>query len=137
MALQFRLTERNAWLETLLAATGASALLRIYDATGGVPANVAAGIGSTVLLAEQVCGATFGVVAAGVLTLNAIADDAAANATGTAAYFRMWKADGTTCMYQGTVTVTAGDGDLKFATISFVQNAGIKVTSATITAPGA
>lgn len=131
MALGYIVGMRNAQLDAITTQAGASALLRIYDgsrpATGGT---------ATTLLAELVMNATFAPAAAsGVLTLNAIAADASANATGTATWFRIVKADGTTHVMDGNVGTSGSD--LNFNTVSIVAAASVSVTSFTITAGNA
>lgn len=127
MAIGMAVTLRNSRLDAITTFAGGSALLRIYDgsrpATGGT---------ATTLLAELVCNATFAPAASGaVLTLNAIANDASANATGTATWARLMKSDGTTHVLDCSVG-TAG-ADINFATVAFVAAAVISITSATIT----
>lgn len=118
---------RNARLDAITTFTGGSALLRIYD--GSRPAT---GGAATTLLAELTCNATFAPAAAsGVLTLNAISSDTAANATGTATWARIVKSDGTTIVLDCSVG-TAGT-DIILNTTSLVVNATVAVTSATIT----
>ena len=76
--------------------------IRIYD--GAQPATGDTAIAAQVLLAELRFGATaFPAAVAGVLTANAITADSSANATGTAAWFRTFKSDGTTAVLDGTV----------------------------------
>ncbi len=131
MALQYSVALRNAQQDVIPTTLGASALLRIY--AGSVPANVAASVSGNTLLAELACSATLAPASSGgVLTLNAIADDAAANATGTASFFRLLTS-GATPHIQGTVTATGGGGDMTLATVSLVELAVVEVTSATIT----
>lgn len=65
------------------------------------------------------------------LTLNAITQDSSANATGTAAFFRIYKSDGTTVILQGSVG-TSGQ-DLNLNTLSIVSGGPVAVTSFTIT----
>lgn len=127
MAIGMAVALRNARLDAITTFVGGSALLRIYDgsrpATGGT---------ATTLLAELVCNATFAPSASGgVLTLNAIANDSAANATGTATWARLMKSDGTTHVYDCSVGTSGAD--INFATVAFVANAVISITSATIT----
>ena len=108
--------------------------LRIYDSTGGTgqPATADTAIGSQVLLAELRFGATaFGAGSSGVATANAITQDSAANATGTATWFRTLKSDGTSVVGDGSVGTSGADCNLN--TVSIVLNAVVSVTSMTIT----
>ena len=133
MALQFSTTLRNAMLDAITSAVGASGKLRIYSGTK--PADVASAITGT-LLAELTCNATFAAAASnGVLTLNAITSDSSADATGTATYFRIYKSDGTTAVLQGDVGTSGSDFNLN--TTSLVSGATVACSSFTITAPGA
>lgn len=127
MTLAFSTAVRNARADAITAAAGASALLRIYD--GSRPAT---GGAATTLLAEQVCNATFAPGASGgVLTLNAIANDASANATGTATWFRIVKADGTTHIVDGNVGTSGSD--LNLNTTAIVAGGPVAVSSVVIT----
>jgi len=114
-------------LDAITTRAGASALLRIYDgsrpATGGT---------ATTLLAELTCNATFAPSATGgVLTLNSIAQDASANATGTATWFRIVKSDGTTFVLDGSVGTSGSD--LNLTTTSIVATQPVSITSFVIT----
>ena len=113
-------------LDEITAAAGGSALLRIYDgsrpATGGT---------ATTLLAELTCNATFAPGASsGVLTLNAITQDASANATGTATWFRI-VTSGAAFVLDGNVGTSGSD--LNLTTTSIVATQPVSVTSFTIT----
>jgi hypothetical protein len=135
MALGYPVALRNIRLDAVTTFAGNSGKLRIYDgtrpATGG-------SIGAAVLLAELTYNATFAPAASGgVLTLNAIADDAAADATGIATWFRAVKSDGTTFVMDGSVSVTGGGGDLQLSTNEIVVGIVIAVTSFVITAGNA
>jgi hypothetical protein len=70
-----------------------------------------------------------------VATFNAIAQDSAADATGTAAFFRIFQSDGTTAVIDGDVGTTGSD--LNLNTTSIVAGGPIQITSMTLTAPGA
>ena len=127
MALAYSTTLRNAMLDAITTAAGASALLRIYDgsrpATGGT---------ATTLLAELTCNATFAPSASsGVLTLNSITQDSSANATGTATWFRIVKSDGTTFVMDGSVGTSGSD--LNLTTTSITSGQPVSVTSFVIT----
>ncbi len=130
MALQFTVALRNARLDAITTIAGASGYLRIYSGTPAV--DCAASIGASVLLAELVMNATaFAAAVAGVLTANSIAQDASANASGTATWFRLWKSDGTTAVMQGTVGTSGCD--LNLLTDVLIATQPVSVTSYVIT----
>lgn len=110
--------------------------IRIYSVGSGRPATADTAISDQVLLAELRFGATaFPAANAGVLTANAITKDSAANATGTAAWFRVLKSDGTTALFDGECGTSASD--LNLATLSIVLNAEVTISSMTHTLPKA
>ena len=118
---------RNVMLDAITTRAGNAALLRIYDgtrpATGGTATN---------LLAELVCGTPFAAAAASaVLTLNSITTDASANNTGTATWFRIVKADGTTFVMDGSVGTSGAD--LNLTSTSIVATQPVAVSAFTIT----
>lgn len=128
MALAYEAaTLRTAMVDAITTRAGNAALLRIYD--GARPAT---GGAATTLLAELTCGTPFAVGASnGVLTLGAITQDASANATGTATWFRIVKADGTTHVLDGNVGTSGSD--LNLTTTSIVATQPVSVTSFVIT----
>lgn len=122
-------TAANAACDAM-AALANSGLLRIYD--GSQPATADTAIGAQVLLAELTMNATaFGAAVAGVATANAITSDAAANATGTASWFRLVQSNGTTVICDGTVGTSGCDLNLNSVAIS--SGAAVAVTSFTLT----
>ena len=130
MAFTLIAARKNGMLDTLTAAMGSGAKLKIYDNTGGVPANADAALGSQVLLGTLTFSATpFPAAAAGVLTANAITQDSAADATGTAAFFRI-TTSADVVLAQGTVGTSGAD--LNLNTTSIVLGGPISVTSMTI-----
>lgn len=106
MALNTQISDAaaNAACNALCAlANGGS--LKIY--AGAQPANANTAISGQTLLATLALSATaFANAVAGAATANAITS-ATAVATGTAAWFRVFKSDGTTVVFDGTVG-TAG-----------------------------
>lgn len=88
------LAERNARLERYNTLAGANPIIRAYNGTR--PLNGGAVTGGNTLLAELVGGATFGAVADGLFTANAITRDNEANANGTPTFIRVMRSDGTT-----------------------------------------
>lgn len=115
-----------------------SGKLRIYSGSQPTDANTA--IGAQVLLAELTLGATAfaASVASGsagskvvTATANAITGDSSADNTGTAAWFRVLKSDGTTILFDGTVGTSGCD--LNLATTAITAGVAVNVTSFTIT----
>lgn len=133
MAFQYDTTTRDALADAITSQLGSAALLRIYDGTP--PASVGAALSGNNLLGELVCGSPFAPAASsGVLTANAITQDSAADATGTATFFRILTS-GATPKIQGTAG-TSGT-DLVLNTASIVVGGPIVVSSLTITIGGA
>lgn len=76
---------RNAGVDAITTAVGASGKLRIYSGTQ--PADADTALAGNTLLADLALSATFAAGASnGVLTANAISNDASADATGTASF---------------------------------------------------
>jgi uncharacterized glyoxalase superfamily protein PhnB len=115
-----------------------SGTLKIYAGSQPTDANTA--VGAQTLLATLTFGATaFAASSASgsagsrvvTATANTITGDTSADATGTAAWFRALKSDGTTVVYDGSVGVSGCD--LNVATTAFVAGADIEITSLAIT----
>ena len=127
MALAYNSTLRNAMLDAITTRAGNAALLRIYD--GSRPAT---GGSATTLLAELTCGTPFAAGASGgVLTLGSIMQDASANATGTATWFRIVQSDGSTHVLDGSVGTSGSD--LNLTTTSIVSGQPVSISSFEIT----
>lgn len=112
-------------------------LLRIYSGT--IPADADTALGAQVLLAElTMSDPAFGAAAdanpGGRATASAITGDTSANATGTAAFYRLVDSNGTTIV-QGSVTATGGGGDLQLNSVAIQSGAAVTVTSFTLTMP--
>ena len=132
--LKYSALLRNAKLDAITTQVGTSALIRIYD--GAQPATPETAIGAQVLLAELTgnAGAFAGATAAGVLTANAITNDSSANATGTAAWFRILTS-GATAKIDGTVGT--GTHDMVINNTSIATGQVVSISSLTITAGNA
>lgn len=127
MALGYAEVLRNARLDEITARAGGGALLRLYD--GARPAT---GGAATTLLAQLTCATPFAAAAsAGVLTAGAITQDAAADATGTATWFRLVQSDGTTHVLDGDVGTSGSD--LNLNSVSIVAGGTVDVTSFVVT----
>lgn len=131
MAYAFSRASRSA----ALAAMGArlnNGYLRIYSGTR--PATPDTALSGNTLLAELRFAATaFGAPTAAepdVMTAAAITQDSAADATGTATWFRCLGSDGTTVEFDGSVGTSGSD--LNLNSTSIVANGIVQVTSLTI-----
>lgn len=131
MAVQFSAGVRNARLDAIETTIGASAVLKIR--TGAPPANVAAADSGTVLATLTLPSDWMAAAAAGSKAKSGTWEDASADATGTAAHFRLYASDGTTAHMQGTVTMTGGGGDMTVDNTSFASGQSFTVTAFTLT----
>lgn len=134
MAISLSTTTRNAQMDAITTAVGTSGLLRIFNGTP--PANAGTALSGNTKLAELALSSTFaGASSSGVLTANSITTESAADATGTASFFRLYKSDGTTCVAQGTVSTSGAD--LNLNTTSIVSGGPVAVSSFVLTAGNA
>lgn len=135
MALQFSATVRNAMLDAIETAISTGAVLKIR--TGAVPANVAASDSGTVLATLTLPSDWMAAASGGAKAKSGTWEDTSADASGTAAHFRLYASDGTTCHAQGTVTATGGGGDLTLDSVSITGGQAITITGFTLTAANA
>jgi hypothetical protein len=130
---------------TVIAGVDAVTLLlnsgKIEIFTTAQPTDANTALGAQTLLSTMTFGATAFIspaVASGsagskivTATANTIASDTSAAATGTAAWFRAYKSDGTTVVMDGSVGTSGCD--LNLNTTSIVAGATVSCTSFTIT----
>jgi hypothetical protein len=135
MTLQISVAVRNAMLDTIESTIGTSAVLKIR--TGAQPANCAAVDTGTVLATMSLPSDWMAAANAGSKALNGTWQDASADATGTAAHFRVYASDGTTCHMQGSVTATGAGGDMTLDNTSVAAGQSITISSFTLTAGNA
>ncbi len=101
--------------------------------TGSSPGVDSAATG-TLLATLPLAASAFGTWSAGSATAGAITQDASADATGTAGYFRALNT-GSGAVIDGTVTATGGGGDLELNSVSIVTAASVDITSWVINHP--
>ena len=135
MALQFSTTVRNAWLDTFESTISTLAVLKIR--TGTQPATCATADSGTVLASMSLPSDWMAAASSGSKAKSGTWNDTSADNTGTAAHFRLYASDGTTCHAQGTVTATGGGGDLTLDSVSLTAAQTVTITGFTISAPGA
>ena len=108
-------------------------VIRVYS--GAVPATADAALSGNTQLAELAFGATaFAPAVNGVATANAITQDAAIDASGTATFFRVFQSGGTVVVFQGTVALTGADLNIT-PSVSLIQNGTLSISSLTYTQP--
>ena len=136
MAIQFSVAVRNAMLDAIETTIGVSAVLKIRS--GSAPADCAAADSGTVLATIALAADWAAAASGGTKAWSGVpVSDSSADATGTAAHFRLYASDGTTCGEQGTVTATGGGGDITVDSTSFTAGQTFQITSWTWTAPNA
>ena len=133
MAIQYSTTVNNARLDAIETAIGTSAILRIR--TGSVPATPATADAGTVLATLSLPSDWMAAASSGTKAKSGTWTDASADASGTAAHFRIYASDGTTCHIQGTAG-TSGT-DMILDSVSFTAGQTFTVNSFTITAGNA
>lgn len=131
--LKYSASLKNAQQDAITTAVGSAAKLRFYS--GSQPATPDTALGAQVMLAELICGTPFAAgSSAGVLALGAISNGtgtAGATTGTTSTWFRLFKADGTTAVVDGTVGTTGADINLNNTSIATGQT--VSVTGGTLT----
>lgn len=131
MAIQLSTAVRNARLDAIESTIGASAVLKIRS--GAQPANCAAADSGTVLATLNLPADWMAAASAGGKSLLGSWADSSADATGTAAHYRIYASDGTTCGLQGSVTATGGGGDITLDNTSIAAGQAITITAFALT----
>jgi len=129
MAVQLSVAVRNARLDAIETTIGATAVLKIRS--GSVPADCATADAGTVLATLTLPADWMAAASSGSKAKSGTWQDTSADATGTAAHFRIYDSGGTVCGLQGTVGV--GTGDLQVDSTSFTSGQSFTVTGFTIT----
>jgi hypothetical protein len=132
MALNPKLTSLAATTEAnAVAAILNNGWLRLYS--GSQPSTADEAVSSQVILAELRFGnPAFRSASDGVAAANAITGDSSANATGTATWFRCFMSDGTTPVFDGSVSTS--NSNLVLNSVEISAGAQVDVTSFTFTA---
>lgn len=133
MAVQMNAATRNARLDTIESTNGTSCALEIR--TGAQPATCATANSGTVLVTINLPSDWMAAAASGAKAKAGTWQDTSADATGTAAHFRIFNSqatkDETTCFMQGSVG--QGSGDLSLDNTSITSGQQVTVTAFTLT----
>lgn len=130
MAVQLSTSVRNARLDAIETTIGTSAIMEIRS--GAAPANCAAADSGTLLASLTLPSDWLAAAASGSKAKSGTWQDVSANATGTAAHFRIKDSGGSTCHLQGTVTATGGGGDVTLDNTSIASGQPVTITSFTL-----
>lgn len=131
MAVQFSVAVRNARLDAFETQIGTSAILKIR--TGAAPADCATADSGTVLATLSLPSDWMAAASGGTKAKSGTWQDLTADASGTAAHFRVYDSGGSTCGMQGTVTATGGGGDMTVDNTNIAAGQTVTVTSFTLT----
>lgn len=113
MATGYNVLLRNAQMDAITTFAGAGAKLRIYNGT-----RPATGGTATTLLAEFTLGSPFGAASSAGTLSPTLPANVVGLASGTATWFRITRADGTTHVLDGDAGTSGTDLILNTATIS-------------------
>ena len=131
MAVQLSEAVRNARLDAIETTVGATAVLKVW--TGAQPANCAAADSGTLLASLTLPADWMDAANAGSKAKAGTWQDASADGAGTAAHFRLYASDGTTCHMQGSVSATGGGGDMVLDNAVLAAGQSFTVTSFSLT----
>jgi len=131
MAVQLSTAVRNARLDAIETTIGTSAVLKIR--TGAQPATCATADSGTVLATLNLPSDYFAAASGGAKAKAGTWEDTSADAAGTAAHWRLYASDGTTCHAQGSITATSGGGDLELQNTSLAVGQAVTITAFTLT----
>lgn len=133
MAYQFSTTARNAQIDAIETAIGASPTLELRS--GAVPATCATADSGTVLATITLPADWLTAAAAGAKGIAGTWQDLAADATGTFGHFRIKQ--GATVHWQGTASGPGGGGDLVMDSATVTAGQQVSITTFALTAGGA
>lgn len=131
MTVQLSVAVRNARLDAIETIIAASAVLKLR--TGAPPANCAAADSGSAVSVISLPADWMSAAAAGAKAKLGTWSEAAADASGVAGHFRLYASDGVTCHGQGTITATAGGGDMTLDNISITLGQPVVINAFTLT----
>ncbi len=133
--IRFVTTAKKNALDTLKTAIDAGSgagTIKVYNGTQPTSANDA--VTTQTLLATLTFSDPCGTTSSGTLTMSAITQDSAADATGTATWARIADSTGAT-VFDVDVTATGAGGALQFNTTNFVIGGPVLISSFAVTVP--
>lgn len=119
-------------IKTAIDAGSGAGTIKVYNGTQPTAASDA--VTTQTLLATLTFSDPCGSSSSGTLTMSAITQDTAADATGTATWARIADSTGAT-VFDADVTNTGSGGTIQFNTTNFVSGGPVLISSFTITVP--
>lgn len=120
MASKTSVASRNLALNAALDVLNGGGFFRLYSGTVPTDADTALS-GNTMLLEYALASTAFAAASGGSKAMAAVSAASAA-ASGTATFFRLYKSDGTTCVYQGAVGTSGAELIVSSTTITSGQS---------------
>lgn len=128
MTVKYGITLANAMLDAYESNIGTSPRLKIFDGT--LPAACATADDGVVLADINLPSDWMAAASAGSKAKSGTWQDASADATGSADYYRIYTSGGT-CVEQGTVSLAGGGGDMILDSLSFTAGQSFTITTFT------
>ena len=133
MAIQLSDSVRDAQNDAIETTISTTPTLSIWS--GSAPADCATANSGTLLASMTLPSDWMAASSTGSKAKSGTWQDTSADATGTAAHFRIHQ--GTACHIQGTVTATSGGGDIELDNTSIASGQQVTISTFTITAGNA
>ncbi|MGD0591084.1 MAG: hypothetical protein ABSA44_09835 [Bacteroidota bacterium] len=131
MAIKLSITARNARLDAIETAAGATAKLSIR--TGTAPADCATADSGTLVISITLPSDWMNAAATGVKTKLGTWSGPATGAMSTAGHFRIYANDGTTCHIQGTASISGDSPDMVLDNNNIAIGQTVTVSTFTLT----
>lgn len=132
MTIQLSTSVRNAKLDAIESTIGTTAVLKIFDSGASPPANCAAADVGTALAILTLPSDWMAAAASGAKAKSGTWEDASADASGDADYFRIYESTATTCHLQGSAG-DLGTEDLVLDNATINSGQQITITGFTLT----
>ena len=117
--LNYSTALRNAKMDAITTTVGNAGILRLYDNGAAQPAGPGSAVpGGSVKLAEWTLGTPFAPGASNGVLSPTLPSNVNGLATGTPAWFRVLKSDGTTAVYDGSAGTSGCDMNLSGSVVS-------------------
>lgn len=130
MTLQIATSTQNARLDAVETDIGAAPILKIR--TGPQPLNCAAADSGTVVVSITLSADWMDTASGGAKNFADLPGTFTASGSGIGDHFRLYKSDGTTCMMQGTVTLTGAGGNITMSNNNVVSGFSYTVNAFTL-----